>query len=68
MLYFLIFCWICTEDIAAVEVDSEVICLEDRLRSLGLLSKTDDITSKSKQNSSVLNGIDLEALIPQKKV
>lgn len=68
MLYFLIFCWMCVDDIAAMEVDSEVICLEDRLRSLGLLSKTDDIKSKSNWYSSILHGIDIEAVVQQKRV
>ncbi|EXC39743.1 WD repeat-containing protein 43 [Morus notabilis] len=56
------------DDIAVMEVDTEVICMEDRLRSLGLLSETDDTTSKSMKNSAVLEGINLEALMPQKKM
>ncbi|PON88221.1 WD repeat containing protein [Trema orientale] len=51
-----------------MEVDSVAICIEDRLRSLGLLSEADDITSKSTHNSTILQGIDLEAFIPQKKM
>lgn len=58
----------CADDIAVMEVDTEVICMEDRLRSLGLLSETDDTTSKSMKNSAVLEGINLEAQMPQKKV
>lgn len=57
-----------SDDITVMEVDTEAICMEDRLRSLGLLSETDDITSKSMQNPGLLEGIDLESLMSQKKV
>jgi hypothetical protein len=50
-----------------LEVDTETSCLEDRLRSLGILSSGDDLTLELTVNS-VIKGIDLEADIPQKKV
>ncbi|PON61971.1 WD repeat containing protein [Parasponia andersonii] len=56
------------DDPVEMEVNSVAICIEDRLRSLGLLSEADDITSKSTHNSTILQGIDLEAFIPQKKM
>lgn len=56
------------DDITVMEVDTEAICMEDRLRSLGLLSETDDITSKSMQNPGLLEGVDLESLMSQKKM
>ena len=62
------FCWVCADDAVEMEVDSVAICMEDRLRSLGLLSEADDITSKSTQSSTTLKGINLEAFTPQKKV
>ncbi|XP_062076571.1 uncharacterized protein LOC133781549 isoform X2 [Humulus lupulus] len=56
------------DDALEMEAESVAICMEDRLRSSGLLSEADDITSKSRQNSTILEGIDLKALVPQKKM
>lgn len=51
-----------------MELDTEAICIEDRLRSLGILSKEDNSASKSKVNSNIFNGVDLKVNMPQKKV
>lgn len=51
-----------------MEVDNEAICIEDRLRLLGILSKEDDSASKSKLNSNIFKGVDLEVNIMPKKV
>ncbi|KAM3707811.1 hypothetical protein ACB098_02G053500 [Castanea mollissima] len=51
-----------------VEVDTEALCLEDRLRSLGLLSNADDLTSDFTNTSVTFKGIELEADMPQRKI
>ncbi|KAF4350692.1 hypothetical protein F8388_003413 [Cannabis sativa] len=56
------------DDALEMEVDSVANCMEERLRSLGLLSEADDFTSMSRQNSTILEGIDLKAHVPQKKM
>lgn len=48
--------------------DSGAVCMEDQLQSLGILNSTDDHTSESILESSILKGIDLEANMSQKKV
>lgn len=60
----------CAYDMVEVEVEVETapVCLEDQLRSLGILSKEDSSTSKSKLNSMIFKGVDLEASMPQKQV
>jgi hypothetical protein len=59
---------VCADDMVELEVDTEISCLEDRLRSLGILSSGDDLTLGLTANSTTLKGIDLEADMPQKKV
>ena len=45
------------------------ICMEDRLRTLGILDNKDDLTSDSVFDSMKLRGINIEANnMPQKKV
>ncbi|KAK9289201.1 hypothetical protein L1049_017675 [Liquidambar formosana] len=56
------------DDISKVEADTVTFCIEDRLRSLGILSNTDDPSFNSMLNSTLLEGIDLKANIPQKKM
>ncbi|KAK0607855.1 hypothetical protein LWI29_021569 [Acer saccharum] len=51
-----------------VEADSEAVCMEDRLRSLGMLCSKDDLTSKAALNSTKFNGVDLDANLPEKKI
>lgn len=57
---------VCADDM--VQVDTEALCLEDRLRSLGLLSNADDLTSYFTNTSVTFKGIELEADMPQRKV
>ncbi|XP_048321361.2 uncharacterized protein LOC107433202 [Ziziphus jujuba] len=56
------------DDMVEMELDTEAICIEDRLRSLGILSKEDNSASKSKVNSNIFNGVDLKVNMPQKKM
>ncbi|XP_047950588.1 WD repeat-containing protein 43 [Salvia hispanica] len=49
------------------ELDTVTLCMEDQLRSLGILSSTDDALS-STLVSKYLKGINLDASTPQKKV
>ncbi|XP_059439762.1 uncharacterized protein LOC132172303 [Corylus avellana] len=56
------------DDMVELEVDTEISCLEDRLRSLGILSSGDDLTLGLTANSATFKGIDLEADMPQKKI
>lgn len=51
-----------------METESEIICMEDRLRSLGILSGKDDPRLNLALKSTLFNGIDLESNIPEKKV
>ena len=50
-------------DLVQLEADSKALCMEDQLRSLGILD-----TSNSPLDSIVLDGINLEANVPPKKV
>ncbi|XP_023515262.1 WD repeat-containing protein 43 [Cucurbita pepo subsp. pepo] len=54
------------EDVVGLE-DSAAVCLEDKLRSLGILD-TDDHTYESILKSAIFKGIDLEANMSQKKL
>ncbi|KAK7363533.1 hypothetical protein VNO77_05679 [Canavalia gladiata] len=54
------------EDMVQSEID--VICIEDQLRSLGLLSCESDCASNIELFSTFLKGIDLEATVPVKKI
>ncbi|XP_057772183.1 uncharacterized protein LOC130991796 isoform X2 [Salvia miltiorrhiza] len=49
------------------ELDSVTLCMEDQLRSLGILGSTDD-TLSLKLFSKNLKGINLDASTPQKKM
>ncbi|XP_027331584.1 WD repeat-containing protein 43 [Abrus precatorius] len=51
-----------------VQSDTDVICMEDRLRSLGMLPSDSDCASKVELCSTLLKGIDLEATLPMKKI
>lgn len=46
----------------------DVICMEDRMRSLGMISSESDYASNIELCCKLLKGIDLEATIPVKKV
>ncbi|KAB1213921.1 WD repeat-containing protein 43 [Morella rubra] len=48
-----------------VGVDTEAVCMEDKLRSLGILSNGDDLTSDFTLNYATF---DLEAEMPPKKI
>ncbi|OMO58386.1 WD repeat-containing protein 43-like protein [Corchorus olitorius] len=52
-------------DMMQVESDSKALCMEDKLRSLKIL---DDLTSNSSPKSMKLDGINLEADLPPKKM
>lgn len=54
------------DDMAQSEID--VICMEDRMRSLGMISSESDYASNIELCCKLLKGIDLEATIPVKKV
>ena len=51
-----------------MQVDDITFCVEDRLRSLGILRNNDELTSNSMLDSKILKGINLEANWPQRKV
>lgn len=57
---------ICADDV--VQGETDVICMEDRMRSLGLLYSESDCASNNELCSTLLKGIDLEATLPTKKV
>lgn len=59
---------VCADDIVEFEADTAAICMEDRLRSLGIISKVDEHTSSSTLNSATFKSIDLQTILPQKKV
>lgn len=59
---------VCADDMVEFEADTAAICMEDRLRSLGILSKADDLTINSTLNSATFKSIDLQTNMPQKKV
>ena len=50
-------------DLVQLEVDSKALCMEDQLRSLGILN-----TSNSPLDSIVFDGINLEANVLSKKM
>ncbi|XP_022741445.1 U3 small nucleolar RNA-associated protein 12 isoform X2 [Durio zibethinus] len=50
-------------DLVQLEADSKALCMEDQLRSLGILD-----TSNSSLDSIVFDGINLEANVPPKKM
>ncbi|KAL5163426.1 WD repeat-containing protein 43 [Glycine soja] len=54
------------DDMAQSEID--VICMEDRMRSLGMISSESDYASNIELCGKLLKGIDLEATIPVKKI
>ncbi|KAJ9699679.1 hypothetical protein PVL29_005511 [Vitis rotundifolia] len=56
------------DDLESVEASNETSCLEEQLRSLGLLDNKDDLTSNSMLNSTKFKGISLEANMPPKKM
>lgn len=56
------------DDLESVEASNETSCLEEQLRSLGLLDNKDDLTSNSMLNSTKFKGISLEENMPPKKV
>lgn len=51
-----------------MQVDDVTFCVEDRLRSLGILRNNDELTSNSMLDSKILKGFNLEANWPQRKV
>lgn len=58
----------CADDTVEVEADSEMVCMEERLRSLGILSGKDDPRLNLALKSTLFDDIDLEANMPEKKV
>ncbi|KAL5065474.1 hypothetical protein RYX36_027211 [Vicia faba] len=55
-------------DDGIVQSETDVISMEDRMRSLGLLYSESDCSSNFELFSKLLKGIDLEATLPKKKV
>ncbi|XP_057957675.1 uncharacterized protein LOC131150757 [Malania oleifera] len=55
-------------DMDTYEVDTVKFCMEDQLRSLGIIGNKDDLATESTLNSTLLKGINLEANVPQKKM
>lgn len=55
----------CDEEMVELDVGSKPLCMENKLRSLGIL---DDLTSKSSLDSMMFNGIQLEAHVSPKKI
>ncbi|KAM7477695.1 hypothetical protein LguiA_025908 [Lonicera macranthoides] len=51
-----------------MQVDDATFCVEDQLRSLGILRNNDERTSNSMLDSKILKGINLEANWPQRKM
>ncbi|XP_071737399.1 uncharacterized protein [Rutidosis leptorrhynchoides] len=51
-----------------MEVDRVTLCLEDRLRAEGILSSYKDLTSNTILLSKLLNGVNIEANVPQKQM
>ncbi|XP_059647451.1 uncharacterized protein LOC132293828 [Cornus florida] len=56
------------DDVDNVGIDNVRVCMEDRLRTLGILNNKDDLTSNSVFDSTMLKGISLEANMPQRKM
>lgn len=59
---------VCPDGTVEFELDTGAICMEDRLRSLGILSKVDDPTINSALNSAAFKSIDIQTNMSQKKV
>lgn len=55
-------------DDGIVQSETNIISMEDRMRSLGLLYSESDCASKFELCSKLLKGIDLESTLPKKKV
>ncbi|KAL4575717.1 hypothetical protein LXL04_011801 [Taraxacum kok-saghyz] len=51
-----------------VEMDEVSVCLEDQLRTQGILGGEDDITSNKMLLSKLLKGVNLEDSLPQKQM
>ncbi|KAI3494549.1 hypothetical protein L1887_40681 [Cichorium endivia] len=51
-----------------MEMDEVTICLEDRLKTEGILKNDNDFTSNKMLLSKLLNGVNLEASMPQKQM
>ncbi|KAF8387768.1 hypothetical protein HHK36_026423 [Tetracentron sinense] len=58
----------CKDDLEKLEGGTVAVCMEDRLRSLGILSNGDDLTSTSTLTSKIFSDAHFEANIPQKKM
>ncbi|XP_054790516.1 U3 small nucleolar RNA-associated protein 5-like, partial [Prosopis cineraria] len=48
--------------------ETDVISMEDQMRSLGILGDENDLESNIKSTSSLLKGVDLEATLPMRKI
>jgi len=48
--------------------DTPTVCMEDRLRTLGILDNKDDLTSDTLMDSMKLRRINIEATLPQRKM
>ncbi|KAI3690101.1 hypothetical protein L2E82_48076 [Cichorium intybus] len=51
-----------------MEMDQVTICLEDRLKTDGILKNDNDFTSNKTLLSKLLNGVNIEASMPQKQM
>ncbi|CAK9138939.1 unnamed protein product [Ilex paraguariensis] len=56
------------DDVDKIGVDIGTFCVEDRLRSLGILNNDNDLMSDSMLDLEILKGIGREANMPQKKM
>ncbi|KAG6731707.1 hypothetical protein I3842_01G142800 [Carya illinoinensis] len=56
------------DDMDEVEVDTEAFCMEDKLRSLGILSNGDDLALDCTVDFATFKGVNLEAEMPPKKI
>ncbi|KAH9683659.1 WD REPEATS REGION domain-containing protein [Citrus sinensis] len=52
------------DDKVEVEAESQTVCMEDRLRSLGILSNKDDLMSNSALESTLFNVVQLVSVTP----
>ncbi|KAK9179262.1 hypothetical protein WN943_028461 [Citrus x changshan-huyou] len=52
------------DDKVEVEADSQTVCMEDRLRSLGILSNKDDLLSNSALEATLFNVVQLVSVTP----
>lgn len=62
------FFFLYTDDVDVPGLDAMSCPMENRLKSLGIISDLDGTTSKSMKTSSLLKDINLETLVPLKKV